>query len=119
MAKEGQRLKGVVIIDEQIREQLKEILIQIASAEASEVLKWGKDTLSKGTRVKMSKEMSRAVSSIKLKASGDTLDLDIKLLDKLKAIELYFKLCEDSTQGQSEEGIQISYDYISSEVSDD
>lgn len=100
-------------MDEEVKERLKGILIGIACAEGNEVLKWGREQVIKGkSKIKMSADMSKAVSSIKMKAGADGIDVDVKLLDKLKAIELYFKICGISTSEGADE-LHISYDYIS------
>ena len=75
------------------------------------MLKWTKASLDKG-KPKMSDDLSRAVASIKVKASGDSIDCEVKLLDKLKAIELYFKLCGVDT-ATTDGTLYIDYDYIS------
>lgn len=75
--------------------------------------------MGQGDKIKLSKSLSRAVSSIKMKATRDGIDLDLKLLDKLKAIELYFKLCEDSGTGGGDGALNISYSYTSPEGHDD
>lgn len=96
---------------------MKEILLDIASADANEVLRWGKEQVQGGkSEIKMSTPLSRAVSSIKMKASSDGIDCEVKLLDKLKAIELYFKLCSDNGGGASDGTLYIDYDYRSSEM---
>ncbi|MBO5374630.1 MAG: hypothetical protein J6A54_04195 [Clostridia bacterium] len=85
--------------------------MSIASAEASDVIKWARASVGK-RMPKMSDDLSRAVASIKVKANGESVDCEVKLLDKLKAIELYFKLCgvdTDTTDGT----LYIDYDYIS------
>lgn len=59
--------------------------------------------------------MSRAISSIKMKSTKDTFDCELKFYDKLKAIELYFKL-EDSSEANASDGtLYIDYDYVSVE----
>ncbi len=80
------------------------------------MISWGRDVvLAQGNKIKLSRDLSRAVASIKMKATRDSLDLDLKLLDKLKAIELYFKLCDEGEGGSGELPLSISYSYVSPE----
>lgn len=105
-------------IDEKTKQRLKKILVDIACADANEVIRWGKEQIISGKgEIRLSKRLSRAVSSIKMKASDSGIDVDLKLLDRLKAIELYFKLCG---VGESEgaEGIYVSYDYLGTDKGD-
>ncbi len=62
----------------------------------------------------MSKELSLAVSSLKMKATDSSLDCEVKLVDKLKAIELYMRLCGLDT-GTTDGTLYIDYDYTSPE----
>lgn len=49
---------------------------------------------------------------MKLKAERDSLEVDIKLCDKLKAIELYFKLMGIDNHSASDGALYIDYDYV-------
>lgn len=99
-------------IEKDVTKKLESILLRIASADANEVLKWGKEQIARGdSKIKMSKNMACAVSSIKMKANGDGIDCDIKFFDKLKAIELYFKLLGIDNSGENSDAIYIDYDY--------
>ena len=66
----------------------------------------------------MDKDLAISISSIKIKQSGATLDADIKLTDKLKAIELLLKMQngENSTEGGD---LSIFYDYQSAKNTDE
>ncbi len=93
--------------------------MSIASADANEVVGWGRDAvLSQGDKIRLSKNMARAVSSIKMKATRDGIDLELKLLDKLKAIELYFKLCGEDVSGDAQDTLNICYSYVSASSKD-
>ena len=115
----GKIAKGGDRIDERIKKQLTKILLKIIKADANEVLMWSKGAmLSEDNR--MGKDIALSVSSIKIKQSGGTLDLDIKLIDKLKAIELLLKLYgDDAYSGEGGGDICISYDYRSAKNTDE
>lgn len=68
---------------------------------------------------KMSKDLSRAISSVKIKSSSDSLEAELKLHDKLKAIELYFKLEQSEGTEASDGTLYIDYDYKSAKNSDE
>ena len=107
-------------IDEKTKEKLKQILLSIACADANEPLGWGRDAvMEQGDRIRLSKNLSRAVSSIKMKATRDGIELDLKLLDKLKAIELYFKLCQSEGVSEGDSSISICYAYTEPPQGDD
>lgn len=61
--------------------------------------------------IRLSRELALAVSSMKLRADKNMLEVDIKLCDKLKAIELYFKLMGMSCDA-SDGALYIDYDYV-------
>ena len=103
--------RGEVEIEEKEIKRLKKILLSIASANANEIIEWGKEHKGETQNVRLSPTLAVAVSQLKLKAERDTLEVDIKLHDKLKAIELYFKLM--SMTGDASDGaLYIDYDYV-------
>ena len=98
-------------------EELKEILLSIARAKGSEAIEWSAKT-ARGERAEISAELSCAISSLKAKPGKDGCEYELKLLDKLKAIELLVKLCgvgNDTTDG----ALYIDYDYTSIEENED
>ncbi len=100
------------MIDEKTKEKLKRILVSIAVADASEAIEIARGGAN--GEIRMSKDLSRAISSMRVKSDKGSVDIDIKLLDKLKAIELYFKLCEDTGEGgTSDSCLLVEYDYTS------
>ena len=102
--------KGEMEIEEREKKRLGKILLSIASANANEVIRWGKEHFTEQD-IRLSPNLAVAVSSMKLKAERDSLEVDIKLCDKLKAIELYFKLMGMS--GDASDGaLYIDYDYV-------
>ena len=102
------------MIDEKTKEKLKRILVSIAVADASEAIEIARVGASGTGEIKMSKDLSRAISSMRVKSDKGSVDIDIKLLDKLKAIELYFKLCEDTGEGgASDSCLLVEYGYTS------
>ena len=99
-------------------EQLKQILLSIARADASEALLWSAKQARGESDAELSAELSRSVSSLKVKQVKDGLECELKLYDKLKAIELYFKLCgigDTATDG----ALYIDYDYTSPDENED
>ena len=107
------------VIDEKTKEKLKRILISIAVADASEAIAIAQSGAN-GNGIKMSKNLSRAISSMRVKSDKGSVDIDLKLLDKLKAIELYFKLCDET--GGSEGGdnsLFVEYGYTSPSLRDE
>ena len=98
-------------IEEKEIKRLKKILLSIASANANEIIEWGKNHKGETQTVRLSPTLAVAVSSMKLKAERDSLEVDIKLHDKLKAIELYFKLM-GMTGDASDGALYIDYDYV-------
>ena len=103
--------KGEIEIEEKEIKRLKKILLSIASANANEVIRWGKEHMSGDGDIRLSRELALAVSSMKLRADKNMLEVDIKLCDKLKAIELYFKLMGMSCDA-SDGALYIDYDYV-------
>ena len=102
--------KGEMEIEEREKKRLGKILLSMASANANEVIRWGKEHFTEQD-IRLSPNLAVAVSSMKLKAERDSLEVDIKLCDKLKAIELYFKLMGMS--GDASDGaLYIDYDYV-------
>ncbi len=100
-------------IEEKEIKRLKKILLSIASANANEVIRWGREHLGDTDgEIKLKGDLAVAVSSMKLKAERDLLEVDIKLHDKLKAIELYFKLAGVDNHSASDGALYIDYDYV-------
>ena len=104
--------RGSDEIENESISELKEILLSIARADANEILKWS-EKREQGAHRKLSKDLSVALSSMKLKSTDTALEVDIKLHDKLKAIELYFKLLESEGADASDGALYIDYDYLS------
>ncbi|MBQ8163582.1 MAG: hypothetical protein IJZ93_04365 [Clostridia bacterium] len=105
-------LKGGERIDERTVKKLKKILLKIASADAGELLEWCKRASGEnGESVKMSSELALCVSSIKMKSSNGNTEYEIKLVDKLKAIELLSKLLGYPAQSEEGGALTINYDY--------
>ncbi|MBO5212525.1 MAG: hypothetical protein J6B60_03195 [Clostridia bacterium] len=98
-------------IDERTVKKLKRILLKIASSNANDLLEWCKSA-SQGEQnaTAMSDELALSVSSIKMKSSNGNLEYEIKLVDKLKAIELLSKLLGISEESEGGE-LTINYDY--------
>lgn len=97
--------------------QLKQILLSIARAKGSEAIEWGKSQ-AKGQKCDISEDLSYAISSLKSKDTKDGCEYELKLYDRLKAIELYCKLCgigDTATDG----ALYIDYDYTSVESDED
>ena len=115
----GQELNEEVrVIERDEVEQLKQILLSIARADASEALLWSAKQARGESDAVLSAELSRSVSSLKVKQVKDGLECELKLYDKLKAIELYFKLCgigDTATDG----ALYIDYDYTSPDENED
>lgn len=109
---------GNAEIKKNATKRLKEILLSIACAEANEALRWARDR-DGDVLPEMSEELSRAVSSIKIKSNADSLEAELKLYDKLKAIELYFKLSEEESKEASDGALYIDYDYKSAKSEDE
>ena len=108
--------RGSEEIEKESISELKEILLSIARADANEILRWS-EKREQGAHRKLSKDLSVALSSMKLKSTDTALEVDIKLHDKLKAIELYFKLLESEGADASDGALYIDYDYLSPGVS--
>ena len=112
--------RGNAEIGKNATKQLKEILLSIARADAREALSWAQSKeCQNGELPLMSDDLSRAISSIKIKSASGTLDAELKLYDKLKAIELYFKLEEAEATEASDGTLYINYDYKSAKGSDE
>ncbi len=107
----------MIKIEEKAKERLKKVLLSIASQDANEVLKWTSEQIATG-KAKMSKKTAQSISSMKIKASKDALDCEVKFHDKLKAIELYFKLCGIDTS-VTDGALYIDYGYISPNLNED
>jgi hypothetical protein len=90
--------------------------LKIIKADAGEAFLWCQNL--KNGDFRMDKDLAISISSIKIKQSGATLDADIKLTDKLKAIELLIKLQngENFTEGGD---LSIFYDYQSAKNTDE
>lgn len=91
--------------------------MSIASEDANEVMSFTRQQLTTG-KAKMKKSVALAISSMKIKSSGNSIDCEVKFYDKLKAIELYFKLCgigEVATDG----ALYIDYGYTSTGQDED
>lgn len=107
----------MIRIGERSKERLKKILLSIACQDANEVIKFTREQLSTG-QARLKRSVALAVSSMKIKSSGDSVDCEVKFYDKLKAIELYFKLC-GIAEGATDGTLYIDYGYISPEENED